>query len=101
MYVIFNLIRVKKDCLEKFITGVREHARRSNDEPGCLRYEVLQDLADPQVVCLHEVFHDEAAFREHLKTDYYKAWMESSKNWRQKRGRIRQVLDYVYRPAEE
>lgn len=101
MHVIFNVIRVKKDCLDKFIAGVREHARHSNDEPGCLRYEVLQDTEDPQVVCLHEVFHDEVAFREHLTKDYYKTWMESSRNWRQKRGRIRHVLDYVYRRADE
>jgi quinol monooxygenase YgiN len=57
---------------------------------------VLQDTSDPQIVCLYEVFRDEAAFREHLTYDHYKKWMEISKDWRHGENRIRHVLDYIY-----
>ena len=101
MYVIFNIIKVREECLDKFITGVQQHARNSSTEPGCVRYEVLQDMVDPHTVCLYEVFQDEAAFRQHLTYDYYKEWMSSSKAWRHSENRIRHVLDYIYRPEDD
>jgi len=101
MYVIFNRIKVREDCLDKFITGVRLYARNSSAEPGCVRYEVLQDVADPQTVCLYEVFRDEAAFRQHLTYDYYKEWMDNSKDWLHSEDHIRHVLDYVFGPDDD
>lgn len=80
--------------------GVYQHARLSSAEPGCIRYEVMQDVLDKQTVCLYEVFLDEAAFREHLTYDYYRMWMETSREWRHSEGRIRHVLDYVYGPGQ-
>lgn len=100
MYVVFNIIRVKQQNLDQFLTGARQHARNSSAEAGCVRYEVLQDTTDPQIVCLYEVFRDEAAFREHLTYDYYRQWMENSRDWRHSENRIRHVLDYVYGPQQ-
>jgi len=100
MYAIVNIIKVKQDCLDRFLTGVYQHAQHSSAEPGCVRYDVLQDVSDPQIVVLYEVFHDEGAFREHLTQDYYKAWMENSREWRHSEGRVRHVLDYVYGPEQ-
>ncbi len=97
MYVIFNRIKVKAEYLEDFLKNVRVHARNSSEEPGCVRYDVLQDTSDPQLVFLFEVFKDEAAFQSHLTYDFYKAWMEKSKTWRHSEERIRHVLDYIYR----
>jgi autoinducer 2-degrading protein len=100
MYVIFNRIKVKKEHLDEFLAGIREHARNSNSEPGCVRYDVLQDMDDPTFVFLYEAFTDEAAFRQHQTHDYYKRWMESSKDWRYVEGHIRHVLDYIYPPED-
>ena len=41
---------------------------------------------------------NEAAFRQHLTYDFYKAWMARSKDWRHSENRIRHVLDFVYGP---
>jgi autoinducer 2-degrading protein len=100
MYAILNIIRVRQEYLDQFLDGVRRHAQNSDAEPGCVRYEVLQDVSDPQVVCLYEVFRDEAAFRAHLEYDYYKDWMARSRDWRHSEQRIRHVLDYVYGPQQ-
>ncbi|MDH3532998.1 MAG: antibiotic biosynthesis monooxygenase [Gammaproteobacteria bacterium] len=90
-----NIIKVKQEFLDQFVAGVRDHARNSMSEPGCVRYDVLRDIDDPQIICLYEVFKDEAAFKEHLTFDYYKAWMASSQHWRHGDNRIRRVLDYI------
>lgn len=100
MYVIFNIIRVKQQYLDQFLKGVFLHARNSSQEPGCIRYEVMQDKNDPQIVCLYEVFRDEVAFNEHRTYDYYKHWMESSRDWRHSEQRTRHVLDYIYGPEQ-
>ncbi len=100
MYVVLNIITVKPEHLEEFTSAVRRHAAASNAEPGCVRYDVLQDTSDPNIISLYEVFVDEAAFRQHREYDHYKAWMECSKDWRDDEKRIRHVLDYVVRAEE-
>ena len=96
MYVVLSINRIRPEHLEEFLEGVRVHAANSAGEPGCMRYEVLQDTTDPHTVCLYEVFRDEAAFQEHLTYGYYKEWMERSREWRFAEQRVRHVLDYVY-----
>lgn len=100
MYVVFNIIRVKPEFLQTFVDNVYRHAENSSREPGCVRYEVMQDHSDAQVVCLYEVFRDEAAFNEHRTYDHYKHWMEISRDWREQENRIRHVLDYIYGPEQ-
>lgn len=101
MYVIFNRIKVKDEHLDDFIEGVKIHAIHSNNEPGCMRYDVLQDISDPQMVFLYEVFENEEAFKSHLTHDYYKEWMAISRDWRHSEERIRHVLDFIYRKEDE
>ena len=47
MYVVFSINKIKAPHLDDFVRNVRLHAGRSNREPGCVRYEVLEDTADP------------------------------------------------------
>jgi len=96
MYVVFSINRIRPEHLDAFLAGVKHHAANSAAEPGCVRYEVLQDTADPHVVCLHEVFRNEAAFVAHQSYAFYKDWMARSRDWRFSEQRIRHVLDYVY-----
>ena len=100
MYVIFSINKIRAEYLDEFLREVKVHARNSNAEPGCVRYDVLQDVTDPQTVCLHEVFRDESAFAEHQAAGYYKDWMARSKDWRHSEQRIRHVLDYVFRTED-
>ena len=100
MYVVLNIIRVQKPHLDDFLAALRVHAHHSNAEPGCIRYDVLQDIDDPQVISLYEVFEDEASFRAHLEYPHYERWMAQSATWRHDEQRIRHVLDYVYRPED-
>ena len=101
MYVVFSINKVKVDHLDAFVRNVRLHARQSNSEHGCVRYEVLEDTSDPQTICLYEVFVDEEAFTAHLATPYYAEWMQMSREWRHAEQRKRYVLDFVHTPLTD
>ena len=82
MHVIIAPIRIKEGHKAEFVEAMLGDARGSvNDEPGCLRFDVIQDGADPNLIWLYEVYVDEAAFRAHLRTPHYLKWRETVKGW--------------------
>lgn len=95
MYVIVGLHKILPEHLPEYLENVRRHAENSRGEPGCLRYEVLQDQDDPTTICLYEVFQDEAAFHAHQAAPHYKWWMNLSRDWRDGPARSRHVLHFV------
>ena len=99
VYVVFNTIKVKPEHLEDFIENVRNHAQNSLGEPGCLRFDILQDTEDPQTICLYEVFRTESDLETHRSQDYYKRWMAMSRDWREISSSTRRVLNLIYPPA--
>jgi autoinducer 2-degrading protein len=100
MYVVLGTIKVKAPHLAEFLTHVRDHAANSLREPGCVRYDVLQDAEDPLTICLYEVFRSEADLHLHHAQDYYARWMAMSRDWRDRSSYTRRVLRNVY-PADE
>ncbi|MFK7944291.1 MAG: putative quinol monooxygenase [Paracoccaceae bacterium] len=50
-------------------------------EPGCQRFDVWQDPADPARVCLYEVYNDRAAFDAHLVSAHFKAFDAEVASW--------------------
>jgi quinol monooxygenase YgiN len=101
VYAILNVIAVKPEHLGEFVEHVRAHARNSLAEPGCLRYDVLQDRQDPHTICLYEVFRSEADLEVHKQQDYYKRWMAMSRAWRHPAASTRRVLDHIHPPDDE
>ncbi len=99
MYAILGTIRVRPAHLTDFVTRVKEHARNSLREPGCLRFDVLQDHGDPHTICLYEVFRTEADLQTHRAQDYYRQWMEMSRDWRDLSASTRRVLRNLH-PAD-
>ena len=95
MYVIAGFHRILLECLPEYLENVKQHARNSASEPGCIRYEVLQDADDPGVISLYEVFEDEAAFKAHQAAEHYKWWMELSRGWRDGAALHRHVMAFV------
>ena len=84
MFGIFATIKVNLDQRDQFLATIRETALRSVDsEPGCLRFDVFQDLADQNRYILYEVYTTEKAFQDHLATPHAKRAMEKSRDWAQ------------------
>ena len=78
MIALLVSVRIKPDQKERFLAAIEDDAICSErDEPGCLRFNVLQDEADPNHFFFYEVYRDEDAFQAHQKTPHYARWMEA------------------------
>ena len=51
------------------------------DEPGCLRFDVIQDSEDPDRIHLYEIYRDEAAIQAHRNAPHYLKWRDAVKDW--------------------
>ena len=76
----FITVKVKPELRDRFLEAIEHDATHSvSDEPGCLRFEVLQDTSDPDTYYFFEVYADEAAANAHRETPHYAVWSEASK----------------------
>ena len=74
MLVVHVHARVRPDRVEDFLAATLVNARASLAEPGVLRFDVIQDQADPVHVVLVEVYRDAVA---HKLTPHYAAWRDA------------------------
>jgi quinol monooxygenase YgiN len=75
MIAIWVKVRVKPDMREKFLKAIEIDALGSErDEPGCLRFNVLQDQKDANVYYFYEIYKDEAALEAHRAAPHYAVW---------------------------
>ncbi len=75
MFAIWVSVRVQPERRDDFLKAIEEDARGSReDEPGCLRFDVLQDSADPDHYYFYEVYRDEAALEAHRAAPHYQVW---------------------------
>ena len=82
MKALFVTVRMKPEHREAILKGAFEDARGSReDEPGCLRFDVIQDDSDPNTIYFYEVYKDDAAFEAHRKAPHYPAWGNLPAEW--------------------
>ena len=80
MEAIFVTVKIKPELRARFLEAIEHDATASvRDEPGCLRFEVLQDTSDPDTYYFFEVYADSAALAGHRETPHYAVWSEASK----------------------
>ena len=75
MLALWVKVRVKPEERERFLKAIEVDALGSEgDEPGCLRFNVLQDQQDRNVYYFFEVYRDEAALEAHRAAPHYAVW---------------------------
>ena len=75
MFALVVPLKVKPEMHEKFLAAALEDSTCSvRDEPGCLRFDVLQDNSDPNRFFFYEVYVDEAAVEAHRAAPHYARW---------------------------
>jgi autoinducer 2-degrading protein len=75
MLAMLVKVRVKPDARERFLKAIEVDALGSErDEPGCMRFNVLQDAQDQDVYYFYEVYRDEAALEAHRAAPHYAVW---------------------------
>ena len=81
MYVVCVHVRVKPKNRDDFIRASMENASNTVEEPGNLRFDVIQQTNSPNRFMLYEVYQDEAAMQAHKKTPHYAAWRDAVADW--------------------
>ena len=78
MFTVLVHLQVRPEALDAFVEGIGINARASlRDEPGCLRFDVHQQVDDRHRFVLHEIYADERAFYEaHRSAPHHAAWQE-------------------------
>jgi autoinducer 2-degrading protein len=75
MVILVVEVHIKPGERDRFLEVIRDDATHSEaDEPGCLRFDVLQDAEDPDKFYYYEVYRDEAARLAHRETPHYKRY---------------------------
>ena len=74
MFVLMVDIRVKPQAREAFVAAISENAAASNQEPGCLQFDVSQDGEDADRFYLYEVYREEADLDAHRETAHFKKY---------------------------
>ncbi len=88
MLVVCIHVHVKPENREEFIEASLENARNTIREPGNLRFDVTQQVDDPNRFLLYEVYRDDAGMMAHKETDHYARWRDAVAPWmaEQRRG---------------
>lgn len=68
-------IRTLPSRREAFLSGISRNAAHAlQEEPGCLRFDVVGDPEDENAFWVYEVFADAEALAEHRRTPHFLAW---------------------------
>jgi autoinducer 2-degrading protein len=77
MLVVHVHVRVVPSRVEAFLEATSANARASVQEPGVVRFDVIQDRADAAHVVLVEVYRDADAAAAHKETAHYATWRDT------------------------
>jgi len=77
MLVVHVFVHVKPESVEAFKAATLANARNSIQEPGIARFDVVQQLDDPNRFVLVEVYRTPDDPARHKETAHYKTWRET------------------------
>jgi len=81
MYVVCVAVSVKPSSIAQFITATLDNARHSRQEPGNVRFDVLQAEEDPARFTLYEAYLSKDDFAKHQQTEHYLRWKQAVAEW--------------------
>lgn len=67
-------IKVRPEKIQDFIEAIIENHRGAVEEPGNLRFDVLQQADDPSRFMIYEAYESAEAVRLHKETAHYLKW---------------------------
>ncbi len=75
MLILHVSAHIKPDQIEAFKAATSENARASTtSEPGCLRFDVVQQIDDPSRFVLVEIYRTSEDAARHKETPHYERW---------------------------
>jgi len=77
MLIVHVHVHVKPDSVEAFRQATLENARNSVQEPGVVRFDVVQQQDNPTRFVLVEVYRSVEATTVHKETAHYAKWRDT------------------------
>jgi (4S)-4-hydroxy-5-phosphonooxypentane-2,3-dione isomerase len=77
MLIVHVQVRVLAEAVAAFEAATRENARHSMQEPGVVRFDVLQQEDDPTAFLLVEIYRTPDDPARHKETAHYAAWRDA------------------------
>ncbi|HIH96856.1 MAG TPA: antibiotic biosynthesis monooxygenase [Thermoplasmata archaeon] len=81
MIVTTVTVYVKPENIDDFIEATIENHEASIEEPGNMRFDVLQSMTDPTRFLLYEAYQSEEEAAAHKKTEHYLKWRKTVASW--------------------
>ena len=76
MLIVHVFVHVKPEHVADFTAATLENARNSVQEPGVIRFDVVQQDDDPTRFVLMEIYRTGADPALHKMTSHYLTWVE-------------------------
>ncbi len=77
MLIVHVHVHVLPEYVDSFKEATIENARRSLDEPGIARFDVVQQQDDPTRFLLVEAYRTADAPAAHKETQHYQLWRDT------------------------
>lgn len=81
MYIACIHVEVNPLHREEFISATLENAKNTLKEPGNLRFDIIQNMDDPNKFMIYEVYRDVEGMVDHKKTTHYLRWRDRVALW--------------------
>lgn len=76
MRLIVGTVRLPPENLAQARTAMRAMVDQSRAEDGCLDYVYAEDLFDPGLIHVKELWRDQATLDAHFASDHIAAWRD-------------------------
>ena len=77
MFIVFVHVHVKPECTAGFRAASAVNAQSSLQEPGVIRFDVVQEQERPERFVLVEVYRTPADAAAHKETAHYATWRDA------------------------
>ncbi|MEO6525239.1 MAG: putative quinol monooxygenase [Gemmatimonadaceae bacterium] len=77
MLIVHVFVHVKPESVDAFAAATLENARNSVQEPGIVRFDVVQQDDDPTRYVLMEIYRTAEDPARHKETAHYATWRDA------------------------
>ncbi|HEY5853851.1 MAG TPA: putative quinol monooxygenase [Aldersonia sp.] len=79
MFSLIVSVQVRPEQRERFLSAIAANAEASvRDEPGCLRFDVVEQQDEPNRFWFYEIYTDRDAFDDHRRAPHFATWREAA-----------------------
>ena len=78
MICVLADLTIRAGSQDVFFAAAREMVSATQAEPGCIRYDLMQDISDPEHLTFVEEWESREALAAHFETAHMAVWRATS-----------------------